>query len=56
MKAGIIMGENYLEREDYNGKEITEEEMGRGNSERGIIEWGLMKNRILGGGSKSKGE
>ena len=55
MKAGIIMGENYLEWEEDNGKEITEEEMGRENSERGIIEWGLMKNRILGGGSKSKG-
>ena len=37
LKAGIIMGENYLEREDYNGKEITEEEMGRGNSESRII-------------------
>ena len=29
MKEGIIMGENYLEREEDNGKEITEEEMGK---------------------------
>ena len=41
MKAEIIMGENYLEREEDNGKETTEEEMGREISEREIIGWGL---------------
>ena len=43
MKAEIIMGGNYLKREEDNGKDTTEEEMGREISERGIIGWGLMK-------------
>ena len=42
IKAGIIIGGNYLEGKEDNEKEITEEEIGMGNCERGTILWGIL--------------